>query len=275
MLRLALTPSLHRDWLVPVLQGTCGVCRVEPATRQCDYCIWDEHEENVRVDPYKGYGLYPPPDDVRYRPKEYCFACFALEHRRSREVRRLPDRWLPHTRTHTHTVAGLSEFCHYADTRTTAVGVLWLQLRTHTFSLLEDKPAPTLSCVECSELATHRCHDCDENYCDSCYDAIHAKGRKKFHKWKRFSPGWPPCIECESLPATRTCDRCQDPYCDACFQRTHSKGKKKGHKFTLIKEELVDGYDYCASCEVLLGTETCEDCSKVFCDACKINVRPC
>ena len=68
-------------------QGVCGVCRVEPATRQCDYCIWDEHEENVRVDPYKGYGLYPPPDDVRYRPKEYCFACFALEHRKSREVR--------------------------------------------------------------------------------------------------------------------------------------------------------------------------------------------
>ena len=63
------------------------MCRTEPATRQCDYCIWDEHEENIRVDPYKGYGLVPPADDVRYRPKEYCFACFALEHRKSREVR--------------------------------------------------------------------------------------------------------------------------------------------------------------------------------------------
>ena len=208
------------------------------------------------------------------------------------------------------------------------------QLRTHTFSLLEEKPAPTLTCVECDELATHRCHDCEENYCDSCFDAIHAKGRKKFHKWKRFTPGWPPCIECEERPATRTCDRCQDPYCDSCFQRTHAKvcaapsqttfctvlclrllvsffvllptrarararvcvcvcvecvyswcpsvsrcvpsmkqGKKKTHKFTLIREELVEGYEYCSQCKVLLGTEVCEECNKHFCDACKFNVR--
>lgn len=58
-----------------------------------------------------------------------------------------------------------------------------LQLRTHTFSLLEDKATPTLTCVECEELATHRCHDCEENYCDSCYDAIHAKSVALVRCW--------------------------------------------------------------------------------------------
>ena len=124
------------------------------------------------------------------------------------------------------------------------------------------------------------------------------RGRKKFHKWKRFTPGWPPCIECEVLPATRTCNRCEDPFCDSCYARTHAKvghaerralrfmpcltrvlcrgvlqGKKKSHKFTLVKEELVEGYDYCAQCKVLLGTEECEECHQYFCDACRANVR--
>lgn len=117
----------------PLQPGTCSVCRTEKATRYCESCTWDEYEELCRVDPYKGYGIVPPPDDERYRYREFCFACYALYHRTTRE------------------------------------------LRTHAFTLLEEHTTPPLVCVECAEWATIRCEGCEENYCDSCFEAMHAK----------------------------------------------------------------------------------------------------
>ena len=63
------------------------------------------------------------------------------------------------------------------------------------------------------------------------------------------------------------------PGCDTGVDGCCAQGKKKAHKFTLIKEELVEGYQYCAECKVLLGTEVCDECNQHFCDACRANVR--
>ena len=98
------------------------------------------------------------------------------------------------------------------------------------------------------------------------------RGNRKLHRWRRVAPNRPVCVECEERPATRNCHNCDEVFCDICYKNMHRKGRRKYHAFDLIKDPLPEGATYCTLCQVVPASDTCVQCSKGFCDACRLQV---
>lgn len=130
-----------------------------------------------------------------------------------------------------------------------------------------DNAEDTPICIDCEyNYATRRCDQCEDVFCDACYDAAHATGRKQKHTFtgitqKIAGVEIPYCIECEAVHATKKCDQCGDPYCDACFESTHAKGRKREHTYSAVVQ-------LCVECETRPATRACAQCMDPYCDEC-------
>lgn len=113
--------------------------------------------------------------------------------------------------------------------------------------------------------------ECDECYCVSCYDEVHAGGKRAAHLWIGFQEHAPTCRVCLRTPASHSCIDCSNTvYCDSCFKVFHSKGKKKRHRKEPIMEDIEPGYSYCQTCQRRKATRRCDNADCVFsgCDSC-------
>ncbi|RYG66809.1 hypothetical protein EON64_08895 [archaeon] len=44
-------------------------------------------------------------------------------------------------------------------------------------------------CVECeAKPALRRCRQCKDQYCEDCYEALHAKGKRRVHTYAAITP---------------------------------------------------------------------------------------
>ena len=54
-----------------------------------------------------------------------------------------------------------------------------------TLPALKKAKAARGFCVECeSKVARRRCKECRDNFCETCFDKMHKKGRRKEHHWE-------------------------------------------------------------------------------------------
>mmetsp|Transcript_41209 Transcript_41209/g.89811 ORF Transcript_41209/g.89811 Transcript_41209/m.89811 type:complete len:568 (-) Transcript_41209:100-1803(-) len=94
-----------------------------------------------------------------------------------------------------------------------------------------------MKCVECpdpkrredppKQNAVIYCDDCNDLFCQSCFERLHAKGRRKEHRRTWVELGV--CAECEEALAIFHCVQCQDAYCKECFQEWHTRGGRRNH----------------------------------------------
>lgn len=91
--------------------------------------------------------------------------------------------------------------------------------------------AALVECVECVEgkknTAVLYCDVCQDLFCQTCFDRLHSKGRRREHKRTWVELGH--CIECEENLATYHCVQCQDAFCQECFQEWHVRGGRRNH----------------------------------------------
>jgi hypothetical protein len=111
-------------------------------------------------DPYKGLGFRRAPPGSRVRWKEFCFACYVVTHRYSQEVHLL-----------LHARCALS--CASASSSTRRAVALSLQLRDHTFGMVQPQLDYVLDCIQCRQYATYQCLVCDHNFCYGCFRSYH------------------------------------------------------------------------------------------------------
>jgi len=97
---------------------------------------------------------------------------------------------------------------------------------------MEQEQVRTLMrCVECPpEAQTDAvlyCDHCRDLFCQTCFDRLHNKGRRKNHKRTWVELGV--CAECEETLAIYHCVQCQDAYCRDCYQDWHERGGRRNH----------------------------------------------
>jgi hypothetical protein len=146
-------------------EGFCASCITERSSRTCDVCV----------------------DKTTGLPVEFCFACFALAHKRSQEFH-----------AHTCTVMAFTgkvillciecnapacvkcidcedSYCKACFRRMHRKG----KRRTHvsySFTINSN------GCIECKhEIATCKCLNCDDYFCDICFKKIHSFGKRTGH----------------------------------------------------------------------------------------------
>mmetsp|Transcript_22516 Transcript_22516/g.30834 ORF Transcript_22516/g.30834 Transcript_22516/m.30834 type:complete len:697 (-) Transcript_22516:1824-3914(-) len=112
--------------------------------------------------------------------------------------------------------------------------------------------------------------ECDECYCVSCYEQVHAGGRRAEHKWKGHQPFCAVCVVCKNSAAETECLDCQAVYCESCSKVFHAMGRKKRHKQQPVVEAVSEGQSICGYCkrraaDTPCGREGCEVCG---CDSC-------
>lgn len=83
-------------------------------------------------------------------------------------------------------------------------------------------------CVECTNNeAVLFCDQCKDFFCHSCYDRLHARGRRQNHCHTWVEMGL--CAECQETPAMFHCVSCADLYCMDCFLEWHIRGGRRNH----------------------------------------------
>jgi hypothetical protein len=111
--------------------------------------------------------------------------------------------------------------------------------------------------------------ECDDCYCDNCYKDVHSGGKRISHKWIGFAPGAEVCSVCVRSPAQKMCNDCNGSiYCNSCFKVFHSKGRKRKHTFSVMQEEIPNGYEPCSVCHRRPATINCPKCSLPNCNSC-------
>jgi hypothetical protein len=115
-----------------------------------------------RKDPYKGLGWRRGLFGDLERPKEFCFGCFALEHRSARELRE-----------HKFVALEVVRACVRAAAEAAASAAA--EAAAATDLRLLQQPLPPLLCGECEEPACRNCVECKDNYCEKDFVDFHAK----------------------------------------------------------------------------------------------------
>ncbi|DBA00565.1 TPA: hypothetical protein N0F65_007694 [Lagenidium giganteum] len=134
-----------------------------------------------------------------------------------------------------------------------------------------------LLCSECNQMvATRQCDQCDEQFCNSCFDAIHAhsvkKGDHSFTLLEIIKDDLPSekdayCSECDVKKCTKMCNLCGDGFCDRCFDVVHVKGRKQHHtaisweSFTQVGDWL-EVFDEKTNVKLYFNIETKESTNK-------------
>ena len=113
----------------------------------------------------------------------------------------------------------------------------------------------TTKCSACEKnTATRLCLSCNDPYCLQCFEAYHAKGKKKLHRWSAkptfyrwagFPVPAPLCCECwtpeKQERAVITCEGCGgDSFCYNCFKKIHRSDARKLHKHRHLQTEECD-----------------------------------
>lgn len=101
-----------------------------------------------------------------------------------------------------------------------------------------------VECVECVEgskkTAVLYCDVCQDLFCQTCFDRLHSKGRRRDHKRTWVELGV--CIECEESLATFHCVQCQDAFCRECFQEWHVRGGRRNHVPIILRHFSVENH---------------------------------
>jgi len=88
-----------------------------------------------------------------------------------------------------------------------------------------------MHCVECpaDQLtdAVLYCDHCRDLFCQTCFDRLHSKGRRKNHRRTWVELGV--CGECEETLALFHCVQCKDAYCRDCYSEWHARGGRRNH----------------------------------------------
>lgn len=88
-----------------------------------------------------------------------------------------------------------------------------------------------MQCVECpageQTDAVLYCDHCKDLFCQTCFDRLHSKGRRKNHRRTWVELGV--CGECEETLAIFHCVQCKDAYCRDCYSEWHGRGGRRNH----------------------------------------------
>ncbi|CAN0318749.1 unnamed protein product, partial [Phaeothamnion confervicola] len=141
------------------------------------------------------------------------------------------------------------------------------------------------------------CRQCGDAFCKPCFDASHARGRRREHALIDATP-IPMCGVCSYQHAARLCETSSKPkgfFCDVCFFNAHpdieanrrelqgvelcvssSPAKKQATAFTADGAGGSGGAAHkskalvvpCVSCKSYAARWRCDDCADVFCRRC-------
>jgi len=107
-------------------------------------------------------------------------------------------------------------------------------------------------CVQCDERdAVLFCDSCRDFFCQSCFDRLHARGRRQNHKRTLVEMGM--CSECDDFVAMFHCVQCADLYCRDCFQMWHAKGGRRNH-IPIVLRSFNSQTDKLAEATPAMGT---------------------
>lgn len=129
------------------------------------------------------------------------------------------------------------------------------------------KPDTITMCQECEEKsACVRCHQCRDFFCQDCFNATHATGKRRGHIINDVEQLV--CAACDHMVATSQCIQCGIFYCDQCFVTTHASRPELHNHLKRIINGLV-----CLECEHYNASVLCEDCVDLFCTECFIKLH--
>jgi len=132
------------------------------------------------------------------------------------------------------------------------------------------KPTSIIMCQECeTRAAVVKCEQCKDFFCQDCFNATHATGKRRAHITSDVEQLV--CAAYEDRVATCQCVQCGLFYSDEGFLYVHAFDAARPDLRNHLKR-VINGL-VCLECEHYNASVLCEDCVDLFCTECFIKLH--
>jgi len=132
------------------------------------------------------------------------------------------------------------------------------------------KPTSIVMCQECEKkAAVVKCEQCKDYFCQDCFNATHATGKRRAHITSDVEQLV--CAAYEDRVATCQCVQCGLFYSDEGFMYVHAFDAARPDLRNHLKR-VINGL-VCLECEHYNASVLCEDCVDLYCTECFIKLH--